>query len=145
MGTKLNLLRSAIEAGIGELGKHGSILNDEFGSNLRFAAVVTDMPLIPDGQRDFGANEFCMSCELCTTSCRPKAISDEKKMVRGHKKWSVDFDKCVPFFNETSGCTICITVCPWSRPGVAPNLTQKMLKKRSARQASQAQAGANEL
>ena len=28
------------------------------------------------------------------------------------KKWYVDFDKCIPYFAETSGCAICIAVCP---------------------------------
>lgn len=127
---KINMLRAAVEAGVGELGKHGSILNDEYGSNLRLAVVLTDMPVEVDGPREFGADEFCLNCQLCTTACPPKAISDEKQMVRGFERWYVDFDKCVPYFNDTRGCGICITVCPWSRPGVAPNLTQKMLKKR---------------
>ncbi len=28
-------------------------------------------------------------------------------------KWYVDFDKCIPYFTKTHGCTICIEVCPW--------------------------------
>jgi epoxyqueuosine reductase QueG len=51
-------------------------------------------------------------------------------MVRGVEKWYVDFDKCIPYFNETHGCGICIAVCPWSRPGTAPRLAEKMLRRR---------------
>ena len=50
-------------------------------------------------------------------------------MVRGDTKWYVDFDKCVPYFNETTGCGICIAVCPWSRPGVAANLVEKLARR----------------
>lgn len=29
----------------------------------------------------------------------------------------MDFDKCVPYFNEHMGCGICLAACPWSQPG----------------------------
>ena len=59
----------------------------------------------------------------------PQAIEPEKQLVRGLKKWQVDFDKCLPYFNDTLGCGICIAVCPWSRPGVAGNLITKLAKR----------------
>jgi ferredoxin len=37
--------------------------------------------------------------------------------VRGIEKWYVDLDKCIYRFGETSGCAICIEVCPWSAEG----------------------------
>lgn len=131
LGSKTNMLRAAIEAGLGELGKHGSLLNDTYGSSLRLSVVLTDMPLVPDKERDFGADKFCESCQLCTTSCLPQAISDHRKLVRGVEKWYVNFDKCIPYFNDANGCSICISSCPWSRPGVAPNLAKKMLRKKA--------------
>jgi Fe-S-cluster-containing dehydrogenase component len=51
-------------------------------------------------------------------------------MVRGVNKWFVDFDKCIPTFGEALGCAICIAKCPWSAPGRAPKLSQKMLNRR---------------
>jgi len=50
--------------------------------------------------------------------------------VRGFEKWYVDFDKCIPYFNETHGCGICIAVCPWSRPGAAPRLAEKISRRK---------------
>ena len=41
------MIPHAIECGFGELGKHGSIINKEYGSSFRLAAVLTDVPLIP--------------------------------------------------------------------------------------------------
>ena len=50
-------------------------------------------------------------------------------MVRGQQKWYIDFDKCIPFFNQTYGCAICIATCPWSRPGVGLNLASKLARR----------------
>lgn len=136
-GGPINTLVAAMEAGLGQLGKHGSLIHDELGACMRFSLVLTDMPLVADTPRDIGVDEFCTSCRLCTVECPPQAISDQKQMVRGVEKWYVDFDKCVPYFNERYGCAICLTACPYSRPGIAPTLTRKMLeKKRNPRRVS---------
>ena len=132
MGTPLNLVPAAQEAGIGTLGKHGSLISKEMGSLLRLAYVLTDMPMATDGPEDIGADEFCASCQRCTDQCPPKAITDRKQMVRGVERWYVDFDKCVPYFNEHGGCAICLAVCPWSQPGVSESLVQKMLRRKKA-------------
>ena len=123
------MVPAAIEAGLGELGKHGSIINRELGSNFRLSMVTTDLPVIPDKPDVFGADVFCESCQLCSSACPPDAIFREKQMVRGETKWYVDFDKCVPYFVDNKTCGLCLVVCPWSRPGIAPNLLQKMAKR----------------
>ena len=127
----ITMVPAAIEAGFGELGKHGSIINREFGSSFRLACVLTDLPLVADTRDIFGADDFCMSCQVCARYCPPNAISHEKQWVRGTEKWSVDFDKCVPYFNETYGCGLCIGICPWSRPGTAPSLARKMSRRKA--------------
>ncbi len=120
------MIPAAIEAGLGELGKHGSMIHRRFGSNFRLSMVTTDLPLEPDVPDVFGADLFCQSCQVCTRACPPDAIAREKQTVRGTKKWYVDFDKCLPYFVENETCGICLAVCPWSRPGVANNLVTKM-------------------
>lgn len=126
----LSMMPAAIEAGIGTLGKHGSLINGIYGSSIRLSAVTTDMPLIPDKPVDIGAEDFCLNCQICTKACPPGAIFEEKQMVRGVEKWFVDFDKCIPYFGEALGCAICIAKCPWSTPGRSPKLTDKMLARR---------------
>lgn len=121
----LSLVPAAIAAGMGELGKHGSLINRQLGSAFRLAAVETDMPLVADAPDVFGADDFCTRCQVCTQACPPGAIHDDKAIVRGVEKWWVDFDRCIPYFNETFGCAICLAVCPWSTPGRAPTLAQK--------------------
>ena len=129
MAGKLLLIPPALECGFGELGKHGSLINPEFGSGFRLAAVLTDAPFAVTPKRQFGIDEFCQSCRVCENACPPEAIAPEKQTVRGETKWYVDFDKCIPFFAETSGCAICIAVCPWSRPGVGLNLATKLARR----------------
>jgi len=126
------MIPAAIAAGLGELGKHGSMIHRKLGSSFRLAFVLTDAPLIPDEPEEFGADEFCASCQVCAKACPPNAISHDKQMIRGVERYYVDFDKCVPFFNDSGGCAICIAACPWSRPGVADNLVLKMARKRGA-------------
>ena len=127
----LAMIPPAIAAGFGELGKHGSMINREYGSSFRLSAVATDMPLVADARDEFGADDFCTNCQVCTRACPPDAIFDTKQTVRGVEKWYVDFDKCIPYFGEALGCGICIARCPWSKPGTAPRLAEKMLARRA--------------
>lgn len=126
----LPLIPASIAAGLGELGKHGSLIHPELGSMFRLAAVLTNIDLIPAAPRDFGADGFCTHCRLCENACPPQAILPDKQTVRGAVKWYVDFDRCLPYFNETAGCAICLSACPFSRPGIGENLVAKLARKR---------------
>lgn len=128
----LNMIPAAIDAGLGELGKHGSMINRELGARFRLSAVTTDMPLVADSKDEFGIDDYCMRCQACTKACPPEAISDDKQLVRGVEKWYVDFDKCIPYFGETLACGICLAICPWSRPGLPETILRK-LRRRSER------------
>ena len=133
MTGKLLMTPAALACGFGELGKHGSIINPELGSAFRLGAVLTNAPFAVTQKRQFGIDDFCQNCRVCEEACPPIAISPTKQTVRGVEKWYVDFNACIPFFAESSGCAICIAVCPWSRPGVGMNLAAK-LARRSERQ-----------
>lgn len=129
MTGKVLMIPHAIECGFGELGKHGSIINPEFGSAFRLAAVLTNAPFATTSPRDFGIEDFCRRCKVCENVCPPEAISSEKHIVRGINKWAVDFDRCIPFFADHSGCAICIAACPWSRPGIGEKLVEKLARR----------------
>ena len=120
----------AVRAGLGQLGKHGSMISREHGSNFRLAAVLTDMPLALDAPEDIGVDDVCLHCRRCVLDCPPDAIHETKQWVRGEKRWYVDFDKCVPYFTKTYGCAICIEVCPWSEPGRGEALSERVLALR---------------
>jgi epoxyqueuosine reductase QueG len=128
MADALLLIPPAIASGLGELGKHGSLISPQFGSGVRLAGVTTDMPLVKSSPIRFGADDFCQSCQACTRACPPAAIQPQKQTVRGVERWYVDFDKCIPYFAEAASCGICIATCPWTNPGARPKLLSRMAK-----------------
>jgi epoxyqueuosine reductase len=126
----------AIDAGLGQLGKHGSMITLAHGSNVRLATVLTNLPLATDAPVDIGVDDFCASCQICVTNCPPHAIFETKQMVRGQERWFVNFDRCTPYFSDNGGCGICIEVCPWSVEGRGPSISEKMLANRASTQSS---------
>jgi len=128
--TELLQIPLAIRAGLGELGKHGSLICREYGSNVRLSTVLTDIPLALDSPVDIAVDDLCAGCRRCTLDCPPQAIADQKQWVRGEQRWYVDFDKCTPYFSATYGCAICIEVCPWSEPERGFKLSEMLLAKR---------------
>jgi epoxyqueuosine reductase len=131
--TDILMIPLAVRAGLGQLGKHGSMIGVEHGSNFRLAAVLTDLPLALDRPADIGVDDLCTVCRRCVDDCPPRAVFEEKQVVRGERKWYVDFDKCIPYFVKTYGCAICIEVCPWSEPGRGPGLSARLLERRRDR------------
>ena len=131
MSGSILMIPPAIAAGLGELGKHGSLIHRRFGANFRLACVLTDLPLQPSRRDVFGGDDFCAHCRVCADACPPEAIAPDKQLVRGERRWYVDFDKCLPYFNESHGCAICLAVCPFSRPEIGPRLVDKLALRRS--------------
>ena len=123
------MIPAAVDAGLEELGKHGSMIHRKFGANFRLSVTLTNLPLVADEPDVFGADLFCENCQICVNQCPPDAIYPERQWVRGDLKWYVDFDRCLPYFVENQTCGICLAVCPWSRLGVAENLVQKMARR----------------
>ena len=141
MSGKVTMIPPALAAGFGELGKHGSVINPAFGASFRLSAVLTDCPLPLDAPADHGIDAFCASCRVCEAACPTDAIAPHKQTVRGVEKWYVDFDRCLPFFNQHQGCAVCIAVCPWSRPGVGDRLVLKLAKRAERLAAKEGGAG----
>ena len=112
------LVALAYLAGLGELGKHGSLISPELGSSFRLGAVTTDMPLRADGPKDSGIDEICAKCGVCTRFCPGDAIKPDKKVVNGVERWHVDTPACEPYFHRLYGCKICLMVCPLNSRGV---------------------------
>lgn len=129
----------AVDAGLGQLGKHGSLITLDYGSNVRLATVLTNLPMEIDTFADIGVDDFCASCQICMTNCPPHAIFNTKQIVRGEERWSVNFDRCIPYFSENYSCAICIEVCPWSEAGRGITIMDKMMVKRAAQSSPETQ------
>jgi reductive dehalogenase len=112
------LVPLAVDAGLGELGRQGFLIADEFGPCVRLFAVTTDMPLIPDRPIDLGAEEFCEKCLKCADSCPSRSIPKGEKVVfNGVEKWKLNEDTCFEYWARVgTGCCICMAICPFSRP-----------------------------
>jgi epoxyqueuosine reductase QueG len=106
----------AVAAGLGELGRHGSMISRASGPRLRLSMVATDAPIPRAAPAELGVEEFCTWCTRCVTACPVDAVPDQRVMVRGSERYIVDTTACLPYFAETDGCSICIAVCPYNRP-----------------------------
>lgn len=113
----------AIDAGLGELGRCGYLMHPRLGANLRLVCVTTDLPLAPDPPVALGVQDFCTKCLKCATTCPSGAIPrGDKVVVRGVRKWQIDPEKCLLYWGHLgSACSICQTVCPWSKPPTLPH------------------------
>lgn len=95
----------AIQAGLGELGRHGLLIHPRYGTRLRLAKVFTDLPLAPDRPIRFGVQDYCAGCNLCARACPAQCIPDgaptrevpNDAAAPGMTKWYIDSKKCRAF------------------------------------------------
>ncbi len=116
----------AVYAGLGELGRHGSLITKELGPMVRLGTVTTDLELSTDSMKNIGVNDMCSNCNLCTKFCPGGAISGERRESQHYpspKRWVVETEKCIPYFSNAYSCAICLSVCPFNAKSVF--MTQK--------------------
>ncbi|MGD8506127.1 MAG: reductive dehalogenase [Candidatus Bathyarchaeota archaeon] len=114
----------AIDAGLGELGRHGLLITPQYGPRVRLCKILTDLPLEPDKPIEFGVEEFCKKCKLCAEECETDAISmDDEPSFEiacrsnnlGALKWYVNVERCYLYWCENGiDCSTCIKVCPYN-------------------------------
>lgn len=121
----------AIQAGLGEAGRHGMLITYKYGPRVRLCKVYTDLELVEyDPPATFGVREFCERCQRCAVSCPAKAIPSYEQPVMqpppeinslhsnpGVEKWYVDCHKCFEYWcKSNTDCAACITSCPYNKP-----------------------------
>ena len=111
-------------AGLGEFSRMGIVVNPFVGAAFKAAAVLTDLPLVPDKPIDFGLQHYCAVCKVCAEQCPMHAITPgEKTEYRNYINWQTDQQKCVAgAAANPHGCTCgrCAKLCPFTRPDSAP-------------------------
>jgi ferredoxin len=103
-------------SGMGELGRHGSLIHPKFGASYRPGFVITDAPVIPGMPDVFGVQKTCETCRLCEQNCPPAAIPqpDDFIVTEGVKRWQVDTATCFEASRfRVEYCHICVDVCPY--------------------------------
>ena len=104
----------AVKSGLGYVGKSGLFISREYGSKVRLATILTDMPLV----RELPIIENgCGNCELCVKACPAGALYGELPTTDGERNFSAE--KCSQYMKKHfqdigrgSVCGICIKVCP---------------------------------
>ena len=105
---------AAVLSGLGYVGKSGLFLSNEFGSKLRLATVLTDMPLSALSPI---VENGCNGCTICQKACPAGAIYGVTPTTDGERNF--DAEKCSRYMKEHfqdvgrgSVCGVCIRVCP---------------------------------
>ena len=105
---------AAVKSGLGFVGKSGLFLSSEYGSKVRLATVLTDLPL----QSELPVIENgCGNCNACKLACPAGAIFGELPKTDGTRNF--DPELCSRYMKEHfqdigrgSVCGICVKVCP---------------------------------
>ena len=115
----------AVDAGLGQLGRHGLLINPKVGARCRISKIFTDLPLEAAGAVDSGITEFCNACLKCVPKCGTKAITTGDRSFEpldesnspGVLSWKVDAKKCMTFQNRVgTTCSTCVRRCAWTKP-----------------------------
>ncbi len=104
----------AVKAGLGFVGKSGLFLSEKYGSKIRLATILTDLPL--ESELPIIQNG-CKDCLECVKACPAGAIFGQLPTTDGERNF--DPEKCSRYMKahfqdigRGSVCGICIKVCP---------------------------------
>jgi reductive dehalogenase len=110
----------AIQAGLGEDGRHGVLVTPEFGASLRLSKVFTNMPMVKAKAISFGLKEFCDSCGKCANDCPADALTTGPRSWEaidecnnpGAFKYYNSYKKCLRYWMENGcSCSTCVATC----------------------------------
>jgi len=123
----------AVDAGLGEIGRHGLLITPQFGSMVRLAVITTDLPLVQAKSLHFGVQEFCQSCMKCARNCPSGSIlKTEQQKINGVNKWQINRESCYQYWRQQgTDCSLCIRVCPYSHPDNILHRSVRGLLKRN--------------
>ena len=107
----------AVLSGLGFIGKNGLLIT-KYGSAVRLASVLTDMPL--SAQKEIKPC-LCGDCQICKNACPAGAITGELYVNGAERSTIFDAKKCSEHMKTYKNigrgavCGICISVCPYNK------------------------------
>ncbi len=106
---------AAVRAGLGYIGRSCLLISEKYGSKIRLATVLTDMPM----QSDRKILPFsCGECQACVRACPAGAISGKAWSEGIGREELFDAEKCSHYMKNFrdigrgSVCGLCIKACP---------------------------------
>jgi len=113
----------ARHAGVGWIGKNTFVMNQQLGSWLFLAVIVTSIELSPD----LPTPDRCGTCTRCIEACPTDALVapyelDSNKCISYltiEKRGSIPEEMRAGMGHQVFGCDICQDVCPWNRKAPA--------------------------
>jgi epoxyqueuosine reductase len=115
-----------VMAGLGWIGKNGTLITPDRGSMLLLAEIVTSLEL-PADEPYLG--EGCGACTRCIDACPTAAITTSRNLIASRcisyqtntSKDTIPPDIAAKLDGRIYGCDICQQVCPWNeRKGIDP-------------------------
>lgn len=114
----------AVRAGIGWIGKQGSVVNPELGCCFFLGELLVNIELEQSQQLP----PQCQDCRLCVKACPAGAIMpgnliDARRCVSYltiEHKGEINPEIASYFGSSVFGCDRCTSVCPWNQHGKMP-------------------------
>lgn len=111
--------RWAEQAGVGWIGKNGSLINPKIGSFCFIGELIINQPL----EYDEPIRNHCGICHRCMDTCPTKALYAPHCMNANRcisyltieRKEAIDETFLSLIGNRLYGCDACMDVCPWNR------------------------------
>ncbi len=109
---------AAVLSGLGFIGKNALFITPEYGSKVRLATVLTDMPLT--AQKPLQEPK-CGACEICKQACPAHAITGELYRYGEARHTIFDAKRCSEHMKTYKDigrgavCGLCMRACPYNR------------------------------
>lgn len=109
----------AVRAGIGWIGRQGSVVSPDMGCCFFLGELMLSVELQPDTP----IRPQCGECRLCLDACpsgaiMPGSLVDARRCISYltiEHKGAIDPDMARSMDNSVFGCDRCTSVCPWNR------------------------------
>lgn len=126
----------AVRAGLGWIGKQGSLVSPEWGCTLFLGALLVDLELAPSKPKP----SKCGTCRRCVEACptgaiQPDGLVDTRRCIACltiEHKGEIPGDLRPLMGVSLFGCDRCTAVCPFNRVGVDAILPEFSCLGRSA-------------